>query len=361
MYLLWEAGATCNRLTYMLRGDKAPNTFVCEKREAKESDFAFLERHLQAFGFQKKQGIWVSSAGETFDGIILAVAGIVGEDGTICATNRPWKEITRQSLLERYHLKTVILMNDVQTQGLYIPELARLFAQNKPVDCVQLNHVPLLADFEARPKFLISLGTGLGACVIHKEGAVWVSEAGEYGQNLPPMLGMTEVELAPFMRVLFKHKLVPSDALTLENFVSGTALGILYQAWADKMGFPVRKERASEICKMAALAASSLDKMQYQIALKAVQSLLDVLARFIHNVGRFSLFPTGGIYLAGKVLQNPFIVDLMRQKRFQDLCAHATRTLPHHADQIPLFLIQAPADSLGVKGMLAVYRMNGSS
>ena len=355
MYLLWEAGATCNRLTYRTQGDTAPNAFVCEKRVAKESDFSFLERHLEAFGFKEKGGLWVAKDGEIFEGIILAVAGAVGEDGTICATNRPWKEITRSSLMNRYHLKKVILMNDVQTQGLSIPGIAKLLARGKEAECVQLNRVPLPEDFENRPKFLISLGTGLGACVIHQEGNSWVSEAGEYGQNLPPMLGEAEAELAPFMRVQFMRKPVPPDALTLENFVSGTALSILYQAWADKMGFPVRKEKPSEICKMASLAEVS-PKMQHKIALKAVESLLDVLARFIHNVGRFSLFPTGGIYLAGKVLQNPFIINLMRQKKFQDLCAHATRTLPHHADKIPLFLIQSPADTMGVKGMLAVYK-----
>lgn len=355
MYILWEAGGTCSRIVCLKKSETIIQDIICEKHNPKEGDFAFLERHLSNFGFFPKNSKWINHSGDIFEGLILAIAGVISDDGSICATNRTCKEISYTSLKERYHLKDIILMNDVQTQGLYIPKLSEKICSGGTSECVQLNDVSLAGNFLTRPKFLISLGTGLGACVIHYQNNTWISEAGEYGQNLPPRLNEEEEDIACFMKVYYQNKPVPTSRLTLENFVSGTGLSYLYQAWADKMDIPVRKEKAIEICKMATMASDKKISQEW-IALRSIESMMHVLARFIHNVGRFSIFPTGGIYLAGKILtENEFISNYLHSTKFLNECYAATRTLPEHAKKIPLFLVKTEADKIGMRGLFEVY------
>ncbi|MBP5344247.1 MAG: glucokinase [Alphaproteobacteria bacterium] len=210
---------------------------------------------------------------------VIAMAGVV-MNGQGKWTNLPWS-LSEKRLKEEFGFYSVMLVNDLIPQGVGIACL-------KASDIVALN--------KAKPqkkslKVLMSLGTGLGACIIGPD-AVYPTE---YGQTML------------------------SDGSVLEKSLSAYGLKSVYEKHAGK-----------------ALSASTIERHLRQgqeHAVKAYEHFYGLLAQTAQNMA-LSVQPMGGLYLAGGMLS---IQDLKKSDFAAKFINHPTmHTL---LKNVPVYLI----------------------
>ena len=213
------------------------------------------------------------------DSAIIALAGVVSE-GKGKWTNLPWS-LSEKELKKQFGFRKVYLVNDLIPQGAGIPYL------NKN-DVVALNR--------AKPqktglKVLMSLGTGLGACIL-TEKDIYPTE---YGQT------------------------ILADGRILEKVLSGWGLKSVYATHTGKM--------------MSARVIEKHMKQGEKHALNAYEHFYRELARSMQNLALLTQ-PVGGLYLAGGMLLAP---ELKKAKIFLQMSNHPT--MNPLLKKIPVFLV----------------------
>lgn len=191
------------------------------------------------------------------------LAGVPGPvlDGKVKWTNRSWK-LEAKKLKSDLKLKEVVLMNDLQVQGVALAYL-------KKTDLVYLRHPKSTKG----PKVLVNVGTGLGSCYIIDNNVF----SSEYGQTLS------------------------KEGCTLETDISGTGFKRLYQKLAKNKA-PISAVKIAE----QYLKKDALSKKTYTI-------FYNDLAQVLINMA-LTIKATGGVYFCGGVLDE----KTLKQMKFAD-------------------------------------------
>ena len=175
---------------------------------------------------------------ESFDEIILAGAGPIIK-GEIRWTNRPKWKTSEKELSKKYHLKKVIILNDVQAQGEGLKKLYK---------CKETT-------------ILMTAGTGLGSCFIVN------------GKVIPGEVGQVKTE---------KGK-------KIEDTISGTGIVNLYHAFGGNK----KIKSAREI--------DNLRKNKDKIAKLTYKTFYQKWGELSADLVT-SLYAQGGIYLWGGLI-----------------------------------------------------------
>ena len=175
---------------------------------------------------------------EPFDEIILAGAGPVVK-GKICWTNCPTWKTSEKELSKKYHLKKVILLNDVQAQG---EGLKTLYKCEKTT-------------------ILMTAGTGLGSCFIIN------------GKVIPGEIGQVRTE----------------NSKKIEDTISGPGIVKLYHSFGGNK----KIKSATEIDNLR----KDKDKIAQLTYKTFYQKWGEVSADLVT-----ALYAQGGIYLWGGLI-----------------------------------------------------------
>ncbi|MGN0919282.1 MAG: ROK family protein [Alphaproteobacteria bacterium] len=221
-FLLADIGGTNARFRWEKKGKLGP--LFCYKCDDFKSPYVLIEKAL-------------TDVPEKLEGIILAGAGPV-QRGELRWTNRPKWKISEKEIQKKYHLKQVLVVNDVQAQGEGLKTLYR----------------------SLKTSILMTAGTGLGGCFIIGGQVI----AGEVGQ------------------------IKTERNLKIEDFVSGSGIVRLYRLFGGdkKIDSPRLIEELRKKDKKAVQA--------YQTFYQKWGEIAGTLAT--------ALCATGGVYLWGGLI-----------------------------------------------------------
>ncbi|MFO1184417.1 MAG: ROK family protein [Bauldia sp.] len=244
---------------------------------------------------------------------MLALAGPV-KDETVRLTNAEWT-IDPRSLLERFDLAEVLLINDFEALAMALPEL-----QGGDLMAIggRLPGGPGV-------KVVVGPGTGLGAAALIPAGDFLVPVAGEGGHM---DLGPRDDRDRALWRVLAPK----NERISAEMLISGPGLVRLYRAVCQAMGAAVAFDTPEAIVA-AGLAGKDA------AAREAVDVFATYLGRFAGNLAVLFM-AKGGVYLAGGVTEAlaPFLGSSRFREAFADKAPHnallagmATAVITHKA------------------------------
>lgn len=219
---------------------------------------------------------------------VIASAGFPLEDGTVIASNLPWR-LSPRALRDALGLEDLRLVNDFEA----VAHAAALVGDQEVLRLAGPAQVP-----ERGSILLLGPGTGLGAAVWTPTGdsaTVLATEAGQAALSVG-----TELELA-----LLAQMLKQRSHVSIEHALSGPGLRNLYIALCQ-----LRKVAPVHSTPAAISAAAAGDDALARTALEVFCGLLG------STVGDMALLYgiTGGVYLAGGIL--PRIGEFLLQSSF---------------------------------------------
>ena len=277
-----DLGATNARLAFMKNGRLSDiYQFACD-------DFKNPEELLVSF-----------MRGYAPDAKFL-LAGVPGPvlNGKVCWTNRSWR-LNARVLKAKLKLKEVVLMNDLQVQGMALDLLHKqdfVFLQkNRPSN---------------EPKILVNVGTGLGACYLIN-GQVFASE---YGQSVTPQNVSLETDISGsgFKRSVqrLKHTKEPVSAVQVANdYVQGSV-----------------------------------------IAQAAYKDFYAALARTLMNLA-LTIKATGGVYFCGGILDE----NTLKKLKFDQSFRNHPKMKPLLSQMPLIFIRKKDFAFLGLKKLVKKY------
>ena len=210
---------------------------------------------------------------------LIAVAGVVDEEKAKW-TNLPWT-LSSKELKKQFGFKKVCLVNDLIPQGVGISNLDKK-------DVLALNHVVPKKD---AIKVLMSLGTGLGACIVVGENVYPT----EYGQT------------------------ILSNGQILERVLSGWGLKSVYAEHTGKF--------------VSARTIETKMKQGNRQALNAYDQFYKMLTQSMQNIALLTQ-PLGGLYLTGGML---LYSELKKYKIISNMSQHPT--MKELLKKIPVCLV----------------------
>jgi glucokinase len=224
------------------------------------------------------------------DKVNYLTAGVPGpvKNGRCKPTNLRWT-IDEDQISQRCKISKVVVVNDLRLLGAGISSL-----KDEDLIVLQKGEKDL-----AKPKAIVSVGTGLGEGVVF-EGKVLATEGGH--EDFAAFTDQ-EIDFVKFMRKKLDH-------ISYERVLSGDGIENVYEFFSGK-----RNKRAGEIFS----SDDSLCK-------KTREFFLEVLGKESGNLSLKTLC-NGGLYLTGGVLQKNalllqqqgFIESFQRKGRFSDL------------------------------------------
>ena len=228
------------------------------------------------------------------------LAGVPGPvlHETVCWTNRSW-HLDAHLFKTKLKLKEVVLMNDLQVQGMALDLLSKqdfVFLQkNRP---------------NKEPKILVNVGTGLGACYLI-DGQVFASE---YGQS------------------------ITLKGVSTETTISGP-------------GFKKMLQHLKHTKKPVSAVQIAHEYAQGDVAAQAVyQEFYTELSRVLRNFA-LTIKATGGVYFCGGILDEK---TLRKLKFAQSFCNHPK--MKKLLSQMPLIFIKKKDFAfLGLKKLVKKY------
>ena len=207
---------------------------------------------------------------------VIAIAGVVA-DNQGKWTNLSWT-ISEKELKRRFGFQKIHLLNDLIPQGAGIASI-------KKKDWVALNRAGVN---KKAPKVLLSLGTGLGACLLLGD-KIYPTE---YGQTMRP------------------------DGCTLEKVLCGLGRKSVYTENKDQITLTSLK------CKSQSKSSALAEEQFFFSLAQAMQNLALVTQ------------PFGGLYITGGMLQ---FSDLIKNRVAYHMTNHPT--MKPLLKKVPVFLI----------------------
>jgi glucokinase len=309
MILAGDLGGTTTRLG--LFDDGAPRPAPVVTREYATLDHISLAAIVTRF--LRETGTPAAGVRAT----CIGVAGPVTEGQAILA-NVPWR-VTARELADVAGLADASIINDVEAVGWAVPVLA-------PDELVTL-HAGRPAD---RGNIaILTVGTGLGAALLHDVGGTLIPSPSEIGHSDYPARSDREIDLLLYLRT--KHGRVDN-----ERVVSGIGL-----AQVSAFTHSGRCRRLGPDAGEAAVPAHVVSQALGEGCRECVEALdivVDSLAAVAGNLALITV-ATRGVYIGGGI--PPRIVDRLRRPEF----LHVFRAKPPMAgmlDDVPLHIIMNP-------------------
>ena len=269
--------------------------------------------------------VYLKTLSQRPSSLILGGAGII-QKNTLFFSNLNWK-INVQKFQKEFQFKTVLFVNDFKLQGLGVLGLKK--KEIYPLSSQKAD--------KNQPIALIGPGTGLGCCFIYN-GKVLESEAGH--STLTPISPIQQ-QIAQILSNQF-------NPLSFERVLSGPGLVNLYNALIQLKngGHPIQS--TEELYRLAI--------QKNQNALETYQFFFEFLGIFAGNLA-LTLKTSGGIYLTGSILQDPFILKLFKKSKFSFYFKEKGR-LKSYLETIPVFLILKPHMAFDGLKYLAKHHQN---
>lgn len=314
MSLAADIGGTYSRLAWFGDNLAGPPTEQVFKNADFDSLEAVIERGRNALG----------QAGTQLDRMVLAVPGPVHRD-PIELTNIRW-QLRRDSLSDRFGVKTLTIVNDFQA--------AALGAINEAYEnLVVLN--PATPD--DGPIVVAGAGTGLGMA--------WLT--GRDQRTLPQATEGGHMDFAPNsaeQMSLYQSLAMRHGHVSYERVLSGDGLLDTYRHLS---GINANAATPAEIASLAG--------QQDRQATAAVRLFVDVFAAYAGNLA-LAFNPLGGIYLCGGLAAH--LADWFDPASFQ-LSYTARGRMADVVRRVPVYLVTEHAT--GLRGAVQIARLNGVS
>lgn len=287
MLLAGDLGGTNTRLG--LFSGTAPRPTCVARRDYRTLDFpgapALVTRFLHDCGVEPR----------AIDAACLGVAGPVRE-GTARLTNVPW-EVSASELARLLGVQRVRLLNDVvvMAHGLTALEAGEVVTL-QPGRPAPQGHVAL-----------VTVGTGFGACLLHRVGGRYVPAPSEAGHADFPARTDREIRVLQALRARFG----PVD---VERVVSGQGLANLAGVFHGDAACPAMPPGigADAVPKHVTANATA---GRCSACGEAFDVFVDALAAAAGNFA-LQVLAMGGLYIGGGI--PPRIVDALRRPSFLD-------------------------------------------
>ena len=303
-----DVGGTNTRLVSASINE--PRTVLHEIRYL-SGEFDSFEPLLQTF--IKDSGL----ASDQLDTLSLALPGLVGESSAKL-TNLPWT-IDKKSLMEKFGIDNVYLMNDFQASALGTRQLL-------DKDRVVLNEG--MHDNGATC-VAVGAGTGLGVAWIQydKEGEQTYSTEGGHIDFAPQ--DDTQSRLLQFLQQRHEH-------VSYERVLSGSGLVSLYEFFTGNQQPGITAEWVNNQTRDNDEAAN-----------KALSLFVQVYGAYVGNLALLYK-PYGGIFITGGIA--PKIVKKMQSEDFISAYLNKGR-MREQVKQIPVYLVTN--EHVGVLGAMS--------
>ena len=229
----------------------------------------------------------------------FAVAGPVA-DGKAHITNLPW-EMSEESLAESLTIKSVHLVNDLESIAWAVPALG--------ADDLETLNVGQRA--ERAPLAVLAPGTGLGQAYLTWSGDHFHAHASEGGHADFAPGNSLETELLAHMQKKCDH-------VSYERVCSGLGFPNLYDFLRDKGVAPelpeMRDALAAAKDRTPIIMEAALDKSHpCKLAKETLKLFVEILGSAAGNLV-FHYMATGGIYLGGGI--PPRILPALKSDTF---------------------------------------------
>ncbi len=247
----------------------------------------------------------------------IGVAGPV-TDGEAILTNVPWR-ITARELADRVGLTRATIINDVEAVAWAIPLLTG-------EERVTLQ--------EGRPSAhgniaIITVGTGLGAAMLHDIDGRLVPSPSETGHTDYPARTDREIELLKYLRAAHGRA-------DIERVVSGIGLvqvsGFTHRGRCPRLAADADASRVPAHVVAEALAGAC------PACVEALDLVLDGLAAVSGNLALITV-ATRGLYIGGGI--PPRLIDRLRRPEFLRVF-RAKAPLAGILDDVPVHVIMNP-------------------
>ena len=263
---------------------------------------------------------FLGDAATPVDAISATCIGVAGPvtDGEAILTNVPWR-ITARELADRVGLAHATIINDVEAVAWAVPVLA------------DEERVTLQAGRPA-PRgniAIVTVGTGLGAAVLHDVDGTLVASPSETGHSDYP--ARTDREIA-----LLRHLRAAHGRVDIERVVSGIGLGQV-SAFAHAGRCPRLAADADESTVPAHVVAQALANT-CPACVETLDLVLDGLAAVAGNLALITV-ATRGLYLGGGI--PPRLVDRLRRPDFLRVF-RAKSPMADMLDAVPVHVIMNP-------------------
>ena len=233
--------------------------------------------------------------------VVIDVAGfgIAGpvRNNSVDATNLPW-HISANSIAERFNIKQVALINDLEANAWGIRSL-------QDNDFYQLNTGNPVRSGNAA---IIAAGTGLGEAGLYFDGEDYCPFATEGGHTDFSPSSELEVKLLGFLLERYKHA-------SWERVLSGPGLVTLHEFLCNyrKKEIPADLQDAMRSADAAAAISQAALKGHDEISLEALELFVHLYGVEAGNLA-LKIMATGGLYIGGGIA--PKILDVLKDGTF---------------------------------------------
>lgn len=330
MLLAGDIGGT--KTTLATFSPDNPQTPICEEKYP-SAEFKSLEKIVEKFRTQHPH---------SHSAACFGIAGPVVQ-GRVQTTNLPWI-IAEQSLAEKFTLKKVKLLNDLE-------------AVANSIEVLQRSDLHTLNTGTPIPKGSIAVvapGTGLGEAFLTWDGRGYIAHASEGGHCDYAPQNELEVRLLEYLMKKFGH-------VSYERICSGIGIPNIYAFLRDGKYFEepswlrdrLAKEKDPNPVIMAAAFSTGTDSSE--LCAKTLELFISALGAKAGNLA-LTILATGGVYIGGGIppkilpaLKSPtFFGSFIHKGRYEDLM-----------EKVPLHIILNPqaallgAANFGLKRLVA--------
>ncbi len=252
--------------------------------------------------------------------VTKAVFGVAGPvfSGHAETTNLPWEKISENSLLQKFNLRAVKLLNDLEAIAHSVPHLG-------PSDLAALNTEQMNVSLSGN-KAVVAPGTGLGEAILFPVGESYQVVASEGGHASFAPNSLFEMGLLRSLLEKYGH-------VSYERVCSG-GMGI-----PNIYNYLKSNRYASETPQIEAALANTTDptpiivqaalNQQSELCHETLNVFVTILGSEAGNVA-LKVMARGGVYLGGgippkiltKLKDGTFMAAFVKKGRFSDMLAH---------------------------------------
>lgn len=241
----------------------------------------------------------LESAATKVDIAVLAVAGPAEkEEGRL--TNLPWS-IERASLQDKFNIRHVFIINDLEAIALGIPFL-------NPSEIQIVHNRPASAQANIA---VIAPGTGLGESFLTWTQGYHIAHPTEGGHSDFAPANAIQIELLRFMSQEYDH-------VSYERLCSGIGMHNIYRFLKDCVGMQEPAWLSERLAKeqnppKTIIAAANDPSRSCEICTETINLFVSILGAEAGNLALKTL-PRGGLYIGGGI--PPRILSFLATKKF---------------------------------------------